>query len=139
VYRKLLVAALALGLTLLTARFLFTPPEHLQTPGREIVFIQDGTPTPLRVARSPLAELQGVLDAVSKAALDEDWPAASRSLRELQRLWAELMPGANGSLQTGREMEQLLQSLQQAVWGQEQQRVLEAAQELTRIMGKMGT
>jgi hypothetical protein len=34
-----------------------------------------------------------------------------------------------------RQMGQLLQALQEAVWGQDEQGVLEAAQELTRLVG----
>ena len=67
--------------------------------------------------------------------MEADWRKAGQGLQDLQRLWESLRPRSAESLEMERQMGQLLQALQEAVWGQDEQGVLEAAQELTRLVG----
>jgi hypothetical protein len=135
VHRKLLLAAVVLGIVLFTARYASAPQPGPDTTGREIVFTREAEPAPLSAPLSPLTELQNSLDAVSQAAVEADWRKAGQGLQDLQCLWESLRPRSAESLEMERQMGQLLQALQEAVWGQDEQGVLEAAQELTRLVG----
>ena len=60
--RRLMLAALVLGLVLLAGRFLATPRKSSPAPAREIVFTREAAPAPYSAAEGPAAELQSLLD-----------------------------------------------------------------------------
>lgn len=136
--RKLLAAAVVLGLALLAATFRFASQRPQPTPGREILFLQEEAPTPLSVTKRPLAELQDRLDALSQAALEGSWPQALRLQQQLQELWERLRTQGQGRLDMERRIDELLQTLQQAVLSQDGRGVLQTAQELTGLIGRLG-
>ena len=138
-YRKLLLAAVVVLLGALSVRVLVAPRQGPKVPGREIVFIQEGSPAPLSAPNRPLGKLQDALDAVSQAAVQANWPQAARALQEMQGIWESLRPRDTGSLQWEEKIERLLKELQQSVWARDSQGVLQSAQELTGLLGRLGT
>lgn len=135
--RRLMLAALVLGLVLLAGRFLATPRKSSPAPAREIVFTREAAPAPYSAAEGPAAELQSLLDSVSQAALAGDWQKAVRTVQDLQRRWETLQPLSGGGLQMEEEIASHLQALQQAVWARNQQAVLQAGGELTKLLGRL--
>ncbi|HHW71853.1 MAG TPA: hypothetical protein GX393_01330 [Firmicutes bacterium] len=135
--QKLVTALLFLGVAVLTARFLLAHAPSPQAPGREIVFTREAVPAPSSTSLSPLDQLQATLDAVSRAALEGDWLQADQLLQELEGSWLGLQPRGAGVLQAERQIDELLRTLQKAVWGKDTSGVLQAAQELTRLFARL--
>ena len=129
VRRAIFVFLVVVGILALGLRFFLT--ERLSSespPGLEMQLVGYSTPS------SPMAQLQGSVDDLSRAALQGQWTQASLSLQQVEEAWKMLVPDNSQGLETEREIELTIQNLYYNVWKQDEQAVLATAQKLTLLL-----
>lgn len=124
VRRTIFIFLVVVGILVLGVRFLASE----NPPGLEMELVEYSTPS------SPLAQLQGSVDSLSRAALQGQWTQASLKLKELEEAWQTLFPNQNQRLETEKEIEFTIQTLYYNVWEQDQQAVLATAHKLSLLL-----
>lgn len=136
--RTIFVFLIAIGVLALGVRFFVN--EKLTSknpPGLEIQLVEYDSLNQLSTTNSPLAQMQGLVDRLSEAALKNQWNTASRMLLQLDDTWRALAPKQTNPLETEREIDLAIQALHRNVWGQDQQAVLATAQKLTKLFSRL--
>lgn len=136
--RRLFLAVLVLAVLALSAKWLVDGEQ--KSPGirtREISYSTEYSELPLSSSPSPATRLQAVLDQVAGEAKRGNWPGARLALRELESFWQSLRLGQAASLELEKEMDRGLEDLRQKVWAQDEEGVLQAAGELTKILRQL--
>lgn len=135
--RKLFLLLAVIGLVALLRGF---PGQILQKddPSDENVqFLQYEPLSPTPAAPVSLGEMQNHVDQISEAALKENWPLASQKMQRLERAWANLETKRSKQLEIEQEISLAIGELQSQVWSKDKQKVLQAAQKLTRLVSEL--